>query len=201
MVSFKALELEEEGDFSEDFTLLDEAGTISMPESLWLESRSMTEVIFLLLDPEDDECDFDFLDPISWSLFLSRKWSRFRFLEPLSLLESRRRLSSSLKLLLMSLNLALLDRISSEEGSLSPSGMISKPAGFFKLKMLDEAASIDEDTGVIETEGLMSAVVDLTFSPLREDDDEEEDPVLAFDKGFSFKALISRLVENLVAGS
>ena len=95
MVNFKLLALL----FSSFFSYLD-AGTISMPESLCPDdNRSMTEVNFLLDDDDEedlelDEDDDDFLLPSS---FLSEKWSRFFFLR------SNRRLSSSLRLRLISL--------------------------------------------------------------------------------------------------
>ena len=108
MVSFKLLALL----LSSFFSYLD-AGTISIPESLCPEdNRSITEVSFLFDDEEDDleleEDEPDFL-PLP-SSFLSGKWSRFFFLR------SNRRLSSSLRLRLISLYFDLsLDILSPEK--------------------------------------------------------------------------------------
>jgi len=107
---------------------------------------------------------------------------------------SIRRLSSSLKLRLISFNNEeelllseddeLLDFSDfrfpefSFSGNLSPRGMISIPAGFF---IFNVAASA-EDTGVIETEGLISDPIfedDLltTDCDLDEEVDDDEDVV------------------------
>lgn len=145
MVNFKLLALL----FSSFFSYLD-AGTISMPESLCPDdNRSMTEVNFLLDDDDEedlelDEDDDDFLLPSS---FLSEKWSRFFFLR------SNRRLSSSLRLRLISLYFDLSLGILSL-GNLSPKGMISMPTGFLTPSMTSA-----DDTGVIETEGLMGSPI------------------------------------------
>ena len=117
MVNFKLLALL----FSSFFSYLD-AGTISMPESLCPDdNRSMTEVSFLLDDDDDDDEDLELdEDPEDFLLlpssFLSEKWSRFFFLR------SNRRLSSSLRLRLISLyfdlSLGILSpKIKSEENS------------------------------------------------------------------------------------
>ena len=108
MVSFKLLALL----LSSFFSYLD-AGTISIPESLCPEdNRSITEVSFLFDDEDDDleleEDELDFL-PLP-SSFLIGKWSRFFFLR------SNRRLSSSLRLRLISLYFDLsLDILSPEK--------------------------------------------------------------------------------------
>ena len=107
MVSFKLLALL----LSSFFSYLD-AGTISIPESLCPEdNRSITEVSFLFDDEDDDlELEEDELDFLPLSSFLIGKWSRFFFLR------SNRRLSSSLRLRLISLYFDLsLDILSPEK--------------------------------------------------------------------------------------
>ena len=107
MVSFKLLALL----LSSFFSYLD-AGTISIPESLCPEdNRSITEVSFLFDDEDDDlELEEDELDFLPLSPFLIGKWSRFFFLR------SNRRLSSSLRLRLISLYFDLsLDILSPEK--------------------------------------------------------------------------------------
>jgi len=93
-------------------------------------------------------------------------------------------------------------------GNLSPRGIISMPAGFF---IFNVAASAD-DTGVIDTEGLISDPIfeflltfdedcdlddddpddpDDEFVEVNDVDDEEPDPPDP-EEGLVFKALISR---------
>ena len=108
MVSFKLLALL----LSSFFSYLD-AGTISIPESLCPEdNRSITEVNFLFDDDDDDDLELEEeeLDFLPLSSFLIGKWSRFFFLR------SNRRLSSSLRLRLISLYFDLsLDILSPEK--------------------------------------------------------------------------------------
>jgi hypothetical protein len=83
-------------------------------------------------------------------------------------------------------------------GNLSPRGIISIPAGFF---IFNVAASAD-DTGVIDTEGLISDPIledDLLTTDedcdLDEEDVDDEDEVVPPDPdeaGLALKALISR---------
>jgi len=132
---------------------------------------------------------------------------------------SIRRLSSSLKLRLISFNseefllseddVLLLDFSvfrfpDSFSGNLSPRGIISIPAGFF---MFNVAASA-EDTGVIDTEGLISDPIledDLLTTDedcdLDEEDDDDEVVEVLYEElvppdpdeaGLALKALISR---------
>ena len=140
-------------------------GMISIPESLrpLLEDELDT---FLL----EDELELE-LEPEDRGFLLPSvtKWSRFRFFPSFF---SIRRLSSSLRLLLMSFNNdELLDELFEEllddpdedsSGNLSPRGMISMPAGFLRLSV---AASADE-IGVIDTIGLMSAFLDFETDEL-----------------------------------
>jgi len=124
------------------------------------------------------------------------------------------RLSSSLKLRLISFNSDELLLSDDDEllldfsvfrllfpvsfsGNLSPRGIISIPAGFF---MFNVAASA-EDTGVIDTEGLISDPIledDLLTTDedcdLDEEDVDDDDEVVPPDPdaGLALKALISR---------
>ena len=197
-----------------------------MPESLWPldDSRSITEVIFLLelelleelpellgflLDelPSVRLEELSLRPELGLSSFFSKKWSRFRFL--LSFF-SIRRLSSSLKLLLISFSrleldelfdledellpetepelFVLLPELPDSSGSLSPSGIISILAGFFRFKV---AASADE-IGVILTEGLKSEYLELLEDFIEELvellGDAELDELL----GLVFKGFISK---------
>jgi len=83
-------------------------------------------------------------------------------------------------------------------GNLSPRGIISIPAGFF---MFNVAASA-EDTGVIDTEGLISDPIleddllttdeDCDLDEEDVDDDDEVVPPDPDEAGLALKALISR---------
>lgn len=125
------------------------------------------------------------------------------------------RLSSSLKLRLISFNRDELLLSDDDEllldfsvfrllfpvsfsGNLSPRGIISIPAGFF---MFNVAASA-EDTGVIDTEGLISDPIleddllttdeDCDLDEEDVDDDDEVVPPDPDEAGLALKALISR---------
>jgi len=125
------------------------------------------------------------------------------------------RLSSSLKLRLISFNSDELLLSDDDEllldfsvfrllfpvsfsGNLSPRGIISIPAGFF---MFNVAASA-EDTGVIDTEGLISDPIleddllttdeDCDLDEEDVDDDDEVVPPDPDEAGLALKALISR---------